>query len=225
MKFFVKLKTNFLVDALILIAVGALLIFLPGTTLNLLTKVIGGVVLAAGVISIVISLFSKNQGLIARNSSIGFGLVIAVLGVWILLNPHFFESIIPVIAGVIMLFSGLMNLGETLSLGRSKYGNWWIALILAVLTVAGGLYLVLNPVTTMKYIVQIIGAALAYNGISNLWIVSRIHKVDKMAQKNIVDGEATVVDVEEAPAGSFDQESQRKIVDKEIIDVEGKEIN
>ncbi|WP_026665055.1 HdeD family acid-resistance protein [Butyrivibrio sp. FC2001] len=225
MKFFVKLKTNFLVDALILIAVGALLIFLPGTTLNLLTKVIGGVVLAAGVISIVTSLFSKNQGLIARNSSIGFGLVIAVLGVWILLNPHFFESIIPVIAGVIMLFSGLMNLGETLSLGRSKYGNWWIALILAVLTVAGGLYLVLNPVTTMKYIVQIIGAALAYNGISNLWIVSRIHKVDKMAQKNIVDGEATVVDVEEAPAGSFDQESQRKIVDKEIIDVEGKEIN
>ena len=225
MKFFVKLKTNFLVDALILIAVGALLIFMPGTTLNLLTKVIGGVVLAAGVISIVTSLFSKNQGLIARNSSIGFGLVIAVLGVWILLNPHFFESIIPVIAGVIMLFSGLMNLGETLSLGRSKYGNWWIALILAVLTVAGGLYLVLNPVTTMKYIVQIIGAALAYNGISNLWIVSRIHKVDKMAQKNIVDGEATVVDVEEAPAGSFDQESQRKIVDKEIIDVEGKEIN
>ncbi|WP_026491310.1 HdeD family acid-resistance protein [Butyrivibrio sp. XPD2002] len=225
MKFFVKLKTNFLVDALILIAVGALLIFLPGTTLNLLTKVIGGVVLAAGVISILTSLFSKNQGLIARNSSIGFGLVIAVLGVWILLNPHFFESIIPVIAGVIMLFSGLMNLGETLSLGRSKYGNWWIALILAVLTVAGGLYLVLNPVTTMKYIVQIIGAALAYNGISNLWIVSRIHKVDKMAQKNIVDGEATVVDVEEAPAGSFDQESQRKIVDKEIIDVEGKEID
>ncbi len=225
MKFFVKLKTNFLVDALILIAVGALLIFLPGTTLNLLTKVIGGVVLAAGVISIVTSLFSKNQGLIARNSSIGFGLVIAVLGVWILLNPHFFESIIPVIAGVIMLFSGLMNLGETLSLGRSKYGNWWIALILAVLTVAGGLYLVLNPVTTMKYIVQIIGAALAYNGISNLWIVSRIHKVDKMAQKNIVDGEATVVDVEEAPVGSFDQDSQRKIVDKEIIDVEGKEID
>lgn len=225
MKFFVKLKTNFLVDALILIAVGALLIFLPGTTLNLLTKVIGGVVLAAGVISIVTSLFSKNQGLIARNSSIGFGLVIAVLGVWILLNPHFFESIIPVIAGVIMLFSGLMNLGETLSLGRSKYGNWWIALILAVLTVAGGLYLVLNPVTTMKYIVQIIGAALAYNGISNLWIVSRIHKVDKMAQKNIVDGEATVVDVEESTSGPFDQESQRKIVDKEIIDVEGKEIN
>ncbi|MCR5344264.1 MAG: DUF308 domain-containing protein [Butyrivibrio sp.] len=225
MKFFVKLKTNFLVDALILIAVGALLIFLPGTTLNLLTKVIGGVVLAAGVISIVTSLLSKNQGLIARNSSIGFGLVIAVLGVWILLNPHFFESIIPVIAGVIMLFSGLMNLGETLSLGRSKYGNWWIALILAVLTVAGGLYLVLNPVTTMKYIVQIIGAALAYNGISNLWIVSRIHKVDKMAQKNIVDGEATVVDVEESTSGPFDQESQRKIVDKEIIDVEGKEIN
>ena len=79
MKFFVKLKTNFLVDALILIAVGALLIFLPGTTLNLLTKVIGGVVLAAGVISIVTSLFSKNQGLIARNSSIGFGLVISGL--------------------------------------------------------------------------------------------------------------------------------------------------
>ncbi|WP_029322738.1 HdeD family acid-resistance protein [Butyrivibrio sp. AE3004] len=218
MGFFVKLKRNFFLDAIILILVGAVLIFLPGTTLNILTKAIGIMVLSAGVISVITSIVSKNQNVITRNSSLGFGLVIAVVGAWILLNPTFFESIIPVIAGVIMLFSGLMNLGETLSLGKSSYKNWWVALILAFITVGVGAYLLLNPVASMQYVVQIIGAALAYNGVSNLWIVSRIHKVDKEARKEIVDGDAREVEWEDRPAAG-------KVDKNEIIDVESKDID
>ncbi|WP_196808090.1 HdeD family acid-resistance protein [Butyrivibrio sp. AE3006] len=194
MEFFVKLKTNFLVDAIALIVLGAVLIFLPGASLTLLTKVIGGVVLAAGVLSIVGSLVSKNQNVLTKNSSIGFGIVIAVVGIWIFINPHFFEAIIPVIAGVIMLFSGLLNLGESLSLARNHYGNWWFALILAILTVGAGAFLLFNPLKSMAYIVQIIGASFLYNGVSNLWIVSRVHKVDKVNRKEIVDVESKVVD-------------------------------
>lgn len=194
MEFFVKLKTNFLVDAIALIVLGAVLIFLPGASLTLLTKVIGGVVTAAGVLSIIGSLVSKNQNVLTKNSSIGFGIVIAVVGIWIFINPHFFEAIIPVIAGVIMLFSGLMNLGESLSLARNHYGNWWFALILAILTVGAGAFLLFNPLKSMAYIVQIIGASFLYNGVSNLWIVSRVHKVDKVNRKEIVDVESKVVD-------------------------------
>lgn len=198
MEFFVKLKTNFLVDAIALIVLGAVLVFLPGASLTLLTKVIGGVVTAAGVLSIIGSLVSKQQNVLTRNSSIGFGIVIAVVGIWIFINPHFFEAIIPVIAGVIMLFSGLMNLGESLSLARSRYGNWWFALILAVLTIGGGAFLLFNPLKSMAYIVQIIGAAFLYNGVSNLWIVSRVHKVDKVNRKEIVDVESKEVNADKS---------------------------
>ncbi|SEK62753.1 Uncharacterized membrane protein HdeD, DUF308 family [Butyrivibrio sp. ob235] len=212
MGFFVRLKKNILVDAIALIVVGLVLIFLPGTSLNILTKVIGAVVLAAGVISVVTGLASKNQNVLTKNGSLGFGLVIAVVGVWILINPEFFEAIIPVIAGVIMLFSGIMNLGETLSLGKNSYKNWWVALILAALTIAAGAFLVFNPITMVKYVVQIIGAALAYNGASNLWIISRIHKVDKVNRKEIVDVES----VEVEPKAEAKQE---------IIDVESKDLD
>ncbi|WP_026499445.1 HdeD family acid-resistance protein [Butyrivibrio sp. WCD2001] len=212
MGFFVRLKKNILVDAIALIVVGLVLIFLPGTSLNILTKVIGAVVLVAGVISVVTGLASKNQNVLTKNGSLGFGLVIAVVGVWILINPEFFEAIIPVIAGVIMLFSGIMNLGETLSLGKNSYKNWWIALILAALTIAAGAFLVFNPLTMVKYVVQIIGAALAYNGASNLWIISRIHKVDKVNRKEIVDVES----VEVEPKAEAKQE---------IIDVESKDLD
>ncbi|WP_022760865.1 HdeD family acid-resistance protein [Butyrivibrio sp. AD3002] len=212
MGFFVRLKKNILVDAIALIVVGLVLIFLPGTSLNILTKVIGAVVLAAGVISVVTGLASKNQNVLTKNGSLGFGLVIAVVGVWILINPEFFEAIIPVIAGVIMLFSGIMNLGETLSLGKNSYKNWWVALILAAFTIAAGAFLVFNPITMVKYVVQIIGAALAYNGASNLWIISRIHKVDKVNRKEIVDVES----VEVEPKAEAKQE---------IIDVESKDLD
>lgn len=211
MGFFIRLKKNILFDAIALLVVGLVLIFLPGTSLNILTKVIGGAVLAAGVISVLIGLISKSQNILTKNSSIGFGLVISVIGVWILVNPGFFEAIIPVIAGVIMLFSGLMNLGETLSLGRNSYKNWWIAFILAALTIGAGLFLVMKPNLIMKYIVQIIGGALVYNGVSNLWIISRIHKVEKMNGKEIID-----VESKEVPPSPEQKQ--------EIIDVESKDL-
>lgn len=220
MSFFVRLKRNILLDAIVLLAVGLLLIFLPGTTLDILTKVIGGVVLAAGVLAVITSILSKNQSVIGKNSSIGFGLIISVVGIWILINPGFFQAIIPVIAGVIMLFSGLMNLGETLSLGRSSYGNWWIALILAALTIGAGAFLTFRPITSMQYVVQIIGAALAYNGASNLWIISRIHKVDKVNREKVVDGDAR-----EVREGDVVDGVAREVRDGNVVDGVVREVN
>lgn len=193
MSFFFNLKTNFLVDAILLIVIGLVLIFLPGTTLALLTKVIGGLVLFAGVAAIISGIFSKKKNVLTKNSSLIAGIIIAVVGMWILMNPAFFESIIPVIAGVIVLISGLGNLGEAISLGKSNYGNWWIALILAVLTILVGAFLLFRPLTAMAYVVQIIGGALVYNGASNLWIVSRMHKVEKTIKKEVIDVESKEV--------------------------------
>ncbi len=194
MNIFFRLKTNFLVDAIILVVVGLILIFLPGTTLSVLTKAIGVILLVAGIVSVVTGLIKKDQNLVARNSSLGAGLIVAVVGIWIIVNPTFFESIIPVIAGVIILFSGLINLGQAISLGSNKYANWWIALILAVVTIILGSFLLFRPVLALSYVVQIIGIALVYNGISNLWIVSRMDKVDKENGKEVVDVESKEID-------------------------------
>jgi uncharacterized membrane protein HdeD (DUF308 family) len=190
MGIFFKLKTNFFVNAVILVVVGMVLIFLPGTTLNILTKAIGILIAIAGVVAVVNGFIAKEQNLITKNSSLGFGIIIAVVGIWMVMNPTFFEKIIPVIAGVIMLFSGAMNLGEALSLGKSKYNRWWVALILAVITVGMGAFLLLRPLESIGYVVKLIGGALVYNGVSNLWIISRIHKVDKVVRGEIVDVES-----------------------------------
>ncbi|WP_035767471.1 HdeD family acid-resistance protein [Butyrivibrio sp. NC2002] len=190
MNFFFRLKTNFFIDAIILVVVGLILVFLPGTTLTILTKAIGVLILVAGIASVASGIIKKEQNMLTRNSSLGMGLIVSVVGLWILINPHFFESIIPIIAGVIILFSGLMNLGEAISLSRSKYSNWWVALILAVLTILVGAFLLFRPVIALSYVVQLIGGALIYNGISNLWIVSRIHKVDKENGKEVIDVES-----------------------------------
>lgn len=190
MNFFFKLKTNFLVDAIILVVLGLVLIFMPGVTLELLTKFIGGLVLFAGAVAVLSGILSKKQNVLEKNSSLTVGLIISVIGAWILINPHFFVSIIPVIAGVIILFSGLTNLGQTISLGKNKYGNWWIALILAIGTIAAGVFLVFKPFLAAAYLVRIIGAALVYNGVSNLWIISRMNKVEKVNGQIVVDVES-----------------------------------
>ena len=58
-----------------------------------------------------------------------------------------------------------------------------------------GLLLVLKPFTAFATVVRIIGLFLLYDGISDIWIASRVSKVLRQA-KSAAEAEATAVDVD-----------------------------
>ena len=114
-----------------------------------------------------------------RAASLIAGIPLALLGVFIFLRPAFLIEFIPVVVGAIVLFDGAMNLLETFDLMKQKYDKWWISLIFAVLTILLGMLLIIRPFGVARFVMQAIGVIMLYNGISDIFIASRIKTVIK----------------------------------------------
>ena len=73
---------------------------------------------------------------------------------------------------------------------RYKYGYWWVSLILALITVGFGAFLLFYPSVVKELLVKFIGGFLAYDGLSNLWTISRLGKFERAVKREMKDAEA-----------------------------------
>ena len=190
--YFKKMKTNDLISSLIFVVIGLVLLIWPGTSTQVVCMVLGGVLLAYGVIQIVMYLFAKEKTLYHQGMLI-LGIILSVIGAWILLKPEMIIAAVPVIMGIIIVMHGVHNIVQGLQLKGMDYVKWWIAFALGIVTVALGSILIYNPFSVVNTVVRVIGAFLIYDGISRIWIVSRVSKSKKLKEK-IVDAEAVIVD-------------------------------
>lgn len=190
--YFKKMKTNDLISSLIFVVIGLVLLIWPGTSTQVVCMVLGGVLLAYGVIQIVMYLFAKEKTLYHQGMLI-LGIILSVIGAWILLKPEMIIAAVPVIMGIIIVMHGVHNVVQGLQLKGMDYEKWWIAFALGIVTVALGSILIYNPFSVVNTVVRVIGAFLIYDGISRIWIVSRVSKSKKLKEK-IVDAEAVIVD-------------------------------
>lgn len=192
-----KMKLNYVIEAVVMIAIGAVLIFWTEASLLIMARALAILLVIAGVI-FVFSYFLHKERSIVMSGGFAMGVIIAAIGVWIFLKPDTFTDFIPKLFGVFILLSGLMNLGQTISLVSYRYSLWWISLILAVGTIGMGAFLLFNPKDAKEIAVTIIGIFLVYDGITNLWTISRVSKYAKRVNQemNAVDVEAVVEDVD-----------------------------
>ena len=150
-----------------------------------------GVVLLAGGIVRLVQYFVVRDGSMYTQMNLIMGIVLAVVGVWIVLKPDKVLAIIPIIIGIVIVLHGLNNLQQAVTLCKEKYDKWWVALILGLLTVGFGILLVCRPFAALDTVVMLIGIFLIYDGLSDIWIFSRIYRTAKVLKQ-----EAEALDVE-----------------------------
>lgn len=185
-----KLKTNVVISSLLCVLLGLVLLFWPGLTIQIVCTAVGVVLIISGVIRIV-GYFTAGDGSLYSQVNLIFGIVFAVVGVWIVMKPDKVLAIIPIIMGIVIALHGLHNLQQSMTLYQDKYEKWWIALILGILTVGFGVLLICRPFAAIDTVVMLIGIFLIYDGVSNIWIVSRVAKSAKILKQELeaVDGD------------------------------------
>ena len=188
-------KANYTVSAIICIIVGLVLVIWPGTSTQVVCKVLGAVLLIYGAMQILMYILAKERSLYSQGMLI-LGVIFAVVGAWILLKPEMIIAAVPVIMGIIIVMHGLHNAAQAIKLKSLNYEKWWLALLLGVLTMALGGVLIYNPFKVVDTVVRVIGIFLVYDGISDIWIISRLFK-SKRAISEVIDAEAVVVEEEE----------------------------
>ena len=165
------------------IVLGVVLLVWPSTSLLIMGKCIGAL-LAAGGLAAVFMFFRKHESAL-KSILLIMAAVMLICGVVIFLHPDDLVRLIPTIMGILVLLGGLINLGET-----------WASLIVAIATIAAGIFLIRNAFNLASLITRIAGGILVFDGVSDLWVVSRISKVSKdlAAEASAVDAEATVTE-------------------------------
>lgn len=191
--FFKGIKANYTISAILCVVLGLVLLIWPGTTTQLICKLLGAVLFAYGAVQVVLYLFNRDRTMLSQGMLV-LGIVFAVIGSFILLKPETIIMAVPVIVGVLIVLHGLHNVAQAIGLKKENYDNWWVAFLLGVLTATLGGVLIYNPFTVVDTIVRMIGLFLIYDGLSDVWILSRVFKVKRSSQK-IVD--VDYVDVEE----------------------------
>lgn len=193
-RFIKELKANYMASAILCVIFGLVLIIWPGTTAQIVCRMLGGVLLIYGIIQIAVYLFNRERTVLSQGMLV-LGIVFAVIGAWILLKPDTIIKAVPVIIGVLIVIHGMHNIVQAVALQKDGYEKWWLAFIFGCLTVAAGGILIYNPFEAVETVVRLIGAFLVYDGGSDIWILSRVVKV-KRDKERIIDAE--FVDIEDA---------------------------
>ena len=170
MKSFTTNRIIFAVGAAVL---GIILLIWPAASLIIMAKCIGALVAIGGLAAAY--QFYKDHDSPAKS-------LIIICGAVIFLHPGELVKLIPMIMGILVLISGLINLGETFTLSKKRYSRWWLSLIIAVITIGAGLFLITRAFSLAALITRIAGGILLFDGLSDLWVISRVHKADKDAQ-------------------------------------------
>ena len=177
MKSFTTNRIIFAVGAAVL---GIILLIWPAASLSIMAKCIGALVAIGGLAAAY--QFYKDHDSPAKSLLLVMAAVMIICGAVIFLHPEELVKLIPMIMGILVLISGLINLGETFTLSKKRYSRWWLSLIIAVITIGAGLFLITRAFSLAALITRIAGGILLFDGLSDLWVISRVHKADKDAQ-------------------------------------------
>lgn len=191
------LKWQEICSAIILAAIGGVLIFRPEVTMELLTKAIGILLIVIGAV-FVLSFFLRRVPNIDNNNLVS-GVVIIGIGIFVYMKQDLFVSFIPMLLGIGIVISGIFKLQRGFEIRRMHIGGWaWVA-VLGLINILLGTLILLNPSVIAKILMQLVGGALIFSGLFDL-ITTLV--VSRKFSRFIVEGKAEPI----APASYDDPE-------------------
>jgi len=190
-----RLKTNVVISSLLCVILGLVLLLWPGLSMRIVCTAVGVVLILGGAVRVA-SYFIARDGSLYSQINLIFGIVVAAVGIWIVVSPEYVLALIPIIVGVVITLHGLHNIKQAITLCQDKYDKWWVALILGILTIGFGVLLICRPFAAVDTMVMLIGIFLIYDGLSDIWIVSRVARAAKILRQELgaVEVEATEVE-------------------------------
>ena len=161
------MKKGFLLSALALMLLGLALLLWPEASLRLVCYLFGAVILVKGLLSIW-GYVRAEERFFFDYFGLVFGIAASALGVFLLLQPDTVVSVLPILVGIYVIVDAVVRLQSAFELRAMGYGRWWGFLILAGLSVALGVLMVVNPFETVQLLVMAIGVILLVEGALSL---------------------------------------------------------
>ncbi len=167
---FREMLKNKTINALVSVALGIVIIIARRAALDLLVKIIGGLILTGGIAYLAINLIRPDTTATLKTDLIIAGLAI-LAGIILITCAEGIVDFFPTLMGVFLILNGLSHLAAA---GVDKE-NRIIAVIMGVVIIALGVLIVMRPGIIANAIMIFIGASFLVNGLFDLFLVKRVY--------------------------------------------------
>ena len=151
-----KFFRSSIITSIILLTLGLLLIFQSEATIVTISYVIGGVLVALGVLAVIKFIQGTNkEG--KSELDIVYGIVTVILGVLIIKNPEAIASIIPLILGVAIIISSATKLQYAFELKANSNKLWKATMLVSIISTLCGVILLFNPFKGAVVFTKVVG--------------------------------------------------------------------
>lgn len=143
--------------------IGLFMIVNAETATKIISNVIGGVIIAVGIVKIISYYIAKKNDEI-NMYNIFYGIIAVIVGLIIITCSGLIGSIFRIMIGIWIIYSGIIRLSFTLRLRNADCDIWKVSIILSIIIVIGGLYILFNQ----GAIILTIGTIILVYSISDL---------------------------------------------------------
>jgi len=148
------------------LALGLFLFFRPEGTINLISSLIGILLLINGGITLIN--YFRNQIYSNYKIELIYGIVIVVSGFALILNPVAIVSILPFILGIYFVISGAFKLKYAFDIKTSRGTMPMFSLLVSILMILCGILFIVNPFGGAIAITQAIGIFMSIYGLLDI---------------------------------------------------------
>lgn len=153
-----------------LAALGTYCIADTNMSLILFTKIMGGVWIAAGILS-VLTYFVSDLYQLAFQYGFGLGLLLIVLGLFIFFHPNLAVNTLSICIGIGFLVSGVFSIQIANDARKFGIGQWPILFILALVQCGLGIFMIFAPDIQSHLWMVLIGVLLWMEAACNICLM------------------------------------------------------
>lgn len=167
---FKELLKNKTINALVSVALGIIIIIARRAALDLLVKIIGGLVLTGGLAYLAINIIRPDTSLTLKTDLIIAGLAI-LAGLILITCAEGVVDFFPTLMGIFLILNGLSHL----AVAGTDRANRIVGAVMGIIIIILGALIVMRPGIIADAIMIFIGAAFLVNGLFDLFLVKRVY--------------------------------------------------
>lgn len=179
-------KYGYIIVSVIFCIVGIAMIILPVPSVKAIGIFCGIAMLVFGIIKLV-GYYSKDLFRLAFQYDFQFGILLIILGVLTLCRPGNIIDFISISFGISMIADSLFKSKIAFDAKQFGISEWWLTLVLAILTGLSGLLLALRPSEAIQIIMALLGISLLAEGILNLSVAISLVKIVNNQKPDMID--------------------------------------
>ena len=148
-------------------ALGLVLTIWPGLASSVVFNAIGIIGIIIGTVHLVRYFMLDSQAAM-ESRGMFIGLMWLVGGILLMALKGFLLSLLPVLFGLVLLVGGIGKLQYALNFKRMGAARWYLELAGAILSIAFGAIILINPFGTALLLMRIVGIAILIEGAQDL---------------------------------------------------------